>query len=228
MNKHTLRGLALCGLLSFGLQNPVAAQEGFLGFGGSKDTPSVTLATTEITMDVPTPVQGNDLALLLAQASGSGGLSELKQQSAQKFSNYLRQELTTALGDFFADEDVPVVKQGGFLNLFNFAHVSISKQLNDLKSSGDYELERGTLKLSGEFRYRLDNLAGTSLREQRIDLADLRVRENYKVKTPHGDGEIEDTTDAAIEEALAEMVERIIDRIEDQLEADELRRLAAI
>ena len=228
MKNHKLRELGLCCLLSLGLHSAATAQEGFLGFGDGKDAPSVTLATTEITMDVPTPVQGNDLALLLAQASGSGGLSELKQQSAQKFSNYLRQELTTALEDFFADEKVPLVKQGGFLSLFNFAHVSISKQLNDLKNASNYELERGTLKLSGDFHYRLENLAGSSLREQRIDLADLRVRENYKVKTPHGEGEAEDTTDAAIEDALSEMVERIIDRIEDQLEADELRRLAAL
>lgn len=228
MNNHKLRGLALCGLLSFGLHNPVTAQEGFLGFGGSQDTPSISLAATQITMDVPTPVQGNDLAFLLAQAGGGGGLTELKQQAAQKFSAFLREELHRALRDYFADEKVPLVEQGGYLTLHNFAKVSVSKQLNDLKTSSNYELERGTLKLSGEFHYRLDNLAGNTLREQRIDLADLRVRESYKVKTPHGDGELEDTTDAAIEEALAEMVERIIDRIEDQLEADELRQLAAI
>ncbi|WP_323846203.1 hypothetical protein [Microbulbifer magnicolonia] len=228
MNHLPLNRLLRIGLLYLCVHSDAFAQGGFLGIGGSEQTPSLTLAPAKIAVDVPTPVQGNNLALLLAQAGSGNSLSALKEEAAQKFSAQLRRELHSALEKFFADEEVPLAQQGGQLLLHSAVDISISKQLRDLKNAEKYELERGTLELSGDFHYRLESAAGANLRERRIDIADLRVREKYQVKTPHGGGEAEDSTDQAIEAALVEMVRRLVDRIEDQLEAEQLRELAAL
>lgn len=224
----SMNRLMQIGLMLLCVNSAALAQDGFFGIGGDKHTPSVTLAPAEIAVDVPTPVQGNNLALLLAQAGSGNGLSALKEEAAQKFSMRLQRELHTRLEEFFADEEVPLVRQDGMLTLYSYVDASVSKQLSDLKNSGKYELERGTVTLSGDFHYQLQNAAGSTVREQRVDIAELRVKEKYRVKTPLGGGEVEDTTDAAIEEALVEMVERILDRIEDELEPEQLRALAAL
>ncbi|MFC6633788.1 hypothetical protein [Microbulbifer taiwanensis] len=216
------------GLLFLCFNSSASAQGGFLGIGGDEQTPSLTLAPAQIAVDVPTPVHGNNLALLLAQAGSGNSLSALKEKAAQKFSDQLRRELHRRLEEFFADEEVPLLREGGLLTLHSFVDITVSKQLSDLKNSDRYELERGSLGLAGEFRYQLQNAAGQPLRERRIDIGELRVRENYRVKTPHDGGEVEDSTDEAITEALAEVVKRLQDRIEDQLEADTLRELAAL
>lgn len=223
-----VRRLIQVGLLFLCLNSSALAQGGFLGFGGDEKPPSLTLAPAEIAVDVPTPVQGNDLALLLAQAGSGNSLSALKEEAARKFSAHLQREWHDRLQEFFVDEGVPLVQRDGFLTLHSFLDISVSKQLTDLKSSGSFEVERGTLELSGDFHYQLKNPAGAVLQDQRLDIADLRVREKYQVKTSLAGGGIEDSTDVAIERALAEMVQRLLDRIEDQLEADQLRELAAL
>ena len=194
--------------------------------GGDKTNPSLVLAPAKIVLDVPTPVKGNNLILLLAQGDSGNSLSALKEKATRKFIAQLRSEWNDRLQEFFVDEEVPLVQQNGFLTLHSFLDISVSAQLTSLKSYGSFELERGILELSGDFHYQLENRAGGTLREQRIDIADLRVREKYKVKTPQSGGEAEDTTDAAIERALAAVVLRLLDHIEDQLEADQLRELA--
>lgn len=228
MHYPPLNRLMQVGLLTLCVNSAALAQGGFLGIGGDKQIPSVTLAPAEVAVDVPTPVQGNNLALLLAQAGSGNGLSALKEEAGRQFSIRLQRELHGQLEELLADEGVPLVQQNGQLTLYSFFDVSVSKQLSDLKNSGKYELERGTLTLSGDFHYRLQNAAGTTAHEQRIDIAELRVKEKYRVKTPLGGGEVDDTTDAAIEEALVEMVERVLDRIEDELEPEQLRALAAL
>lgn len=226
MNKLSIPSRLASGLLFLIFSCSVSAEGGFLGFGGDEaETPSLTLVPAEIALDVPTPVQGEDLALLLAQAGSDNGLSAMKEKAARKFTARLQRELYVQLQAFFTDEEVPIVQQDGYLTLHNFLDISVGKKLNALKNTGGRQLERGTVELGGDYHYRLENPAGKPLREGRIDIAELRVREKYRVS--RSDGEVEDNTDAAIDEALAEMVERLLDRIEDDLEADELRALAA-
>lgn len=226
MNKLSIRSRLSSGLLFLIFSCGVHAQGGFLGFGGDeREPPSLALVPAEIALDVPTPVQGDDLALLLAQAGSGNGLSALKEKAARKFSARLQRELYRQLQEFFTDEGVPLVQQDGYLTLRNFLDISVGKKLNDLKNTGGRQLERGTVELSGDYHYRLENPAGKPVREGRIDIAELGVAEKYRVS--RSGGEVEDNTDAAIDEALAEMVERLLDRIEDDLEADELRALAA-
>ncbi|GAA5524691.1 hypothetical protein Maes01_01248 [Microbulbifer aestuariivivens] len=203
---------------------PLTAQQGL--FGDDQPPPSVTLASTDIRLDVPTPTTGNDFAALLAQAS-SGGLSEMKQEAAERFSNHLRQAMQERLRQYLRDEEVPLVEQGGQLTLHTQFDAGISKQLTELKSSDRYETERGTLLIGGGFLYRLSSADGKSLREERIDLGELRLQPRYKVRTDLRSGEVEDSTDEAIEESLEKMAERLLDRIEDQLEADALRQFSA-
>ena len=199
-----------------------------LTFGDDAQTPSLTLAPAEVALDVPMPAQGNDLARLLAQSGSGNSLSKLKEESERKFSLQLQSEVYNQLRKYFADEEVPLVHSDGYLTLRSFFDISASKQLNELKNSGDVEIERGTLELSGDFHYQLLDSRGRALRERRIDIADLRVHEKYRIKTPHDGSNGEDTTEVAMAEALSEMVERLLDRIEDDLEADELRELATL
>lgn len=226
MNKLSIRSRLASGLLLLVVSCGVSAQGGFLGIGGDTATPSLALVPAEIALNMPTPVQGDDLAKLLAQAGSGNSLSALKEKAARKFTARLQRELYVELQAFFTDEEVPVVQQEGYLTLHNFLDISVGKKLNDLKNIGDRQVERGFLELSGDYHYRLDSQAGQPLRERRIDIAELGVREEYRVS--RSGGKTEDNTDAAIEEALTEMVERLLDRIEDDLEADELRELAAL
>lgn len=220
--KHTLNSLALSGLLAF--TSPTWAQG---WFGSNAAPPSLTLAPAEIAINIPTPVQGRDLELLLSRAGGGKSLTELKTRAVHKFSELLRKELDTELREYFDSEEVPVVPQGGFLTLHNSLDIAVGRQLNDMETTADYELERGTLTLSGTFHYRLENNSGEALRERRLDIAELQVQEKYQVKTPLDGGEAENSTDQATEQALSKLVGQLLERIEDDLEADELRDMAA-
>lgn len=226
MNIRRIRSRLAAGLLFLIASCGASAEGGFLGFGDDGETPSLALVPAEIALDVPTPVQGDDLDLLLAQAGSGHGLSALKEKAAREFTAHLQRELYVQLQAFFTDEEVPVVQQEGYLTLHNFLDISAGKKLNDLKNSGGHQVERGILELAGDYHYRLENSAGEPLRERRIDIAELGVKKRYRVS--RSGGEVEDTTGEAIEMALTEMVERLLDRIEDDLEADELRELARL
>lgn len=229
VNHQSICRQIMAGLLLLYINSAAHALDGFLGMGGeAEETPSLTLTPAEITLHAPTPVQANALALLLAQADGGNSLSERKEKAEQKFAAYLNQVLEAGLQEYFADEEVPLVPQEGALRLHNYLDVSVGKQMTDLKSYDDYELERGILKVAGSFHYRLEDSSGKPLREQRINIADLKVQGKYRLKTSHINTESEDTTDAGIERALSEMVGRLLHRIEDDLEADELRKMAAL
>lgn len=215
--RRTTRGLALAGLLIFSFASAVQSQE---------QKPSLSISPPEIALDIPMPVQGGDLALLLAQASQGNSLSQLKEAAVLRYKQHLERELTQQLREFFTDEEIPLVEQRGLLSLRNTLDLTVVKHFNDLQSKGDYELERGTVELSGSFRYRLEHFSGSAVREQQVDIADLKIREKYRVLTPKDGGETENTTGQAIERALSEMVEELLERIEDDLEADELQSFA--
>lgn len=212
---------AMVGLL---LAAPGLAQ----GLFGGNDTPppNITLAHTEIAAEIPTPLQGNDFDALLAQATSSEGLSATRDQAIQLFSERLRYKLDTALREFFADEEVPLITSNDSLTLHNSIDISVAKQLSGLKNSGNYEVERGNLSASGDYHFRLNAPSGHVLKEKRLDIADLRLRGKYQIKTPLGSGESEDNTDEQLQKMVDMLVERIVDRIEDDLEADSLRELS--
>ncbi|WP_308364731.1 MULTISPECIES: hypothetical protein [unclassified Microbulbifer] len=222
LKKRTLKSLALSSLLAF--TSPTWAQG---WFGGDAPPPSLTLAPAEIAINIPLPVQGRDLERLLSRAGGSKSLTELKARAVRKFSEVLRKELDAKLREHFDGEEIPLVQEGGLLTLHNFLDIAVGRQLNDMETTADYELERGTLTLSGTFHYRLENNSGEALGERRLDIAELRVQEKYQVKTPLDGGEAENTADQATEQALMKLVGQLLERIVDDLEADELRDMAA-
>ncbi len=213
----TTRGLALAGLLIF--SSASAAQ-------GEEQKPSLTILPPEITMDIPMPVQGGDLALLLAQASQGNSLSQLKEAAVLRYKQHLERELTQQLREFFTDEEIPLVERQGLLSLRNTLDITVVKHFSSLQSKKDHELEKGTVELSGDYHYRLEHISGSAMREQQVNISELKIREKYRVVTPNDGSEIENTTDRAIEQALSELVEQLLERIEDDLEADELESFA--
>lgn len=217
MKRIKVRGLLPAGLLLLCI---------FSAHAEDKPTPSLTLAPAEIALDVPMPVNSGNLALLLAQAGQGGSLSALKDEALREYKLHLRRTLAEQLQEHFADEEIPLLDRAADFNLHNYLDITVIKHLSDLQSKGKYDLERGTVELTGDFHYRLQNTAGIAVREQRIDLSELRIREKYLVKTPRDGGESEDDTEAAIKRALAQMVEELIERIEDNLQADALRAFA--
>ncbi|WP_346838202.1 hypothetical protein [Microbulbifer sp. SAOS-129_SWC] len=223
MNERPLRSGLAAGLLFLFAQT---ASAGMFGLGGDEKNPSITLTPAEIALDVPMPVQGEDLSKLLAQTGSGNGLSALKEKAARKFTAELQRRLHTQLQARFTDEHVPLVQQGGNLMLRNFLDINVSKQLNNMQNSGGKQVEKGYVTLSGSFHLRLDNPTGTPLREQSVDIADLHVREKYQIERIAGSVG-KDTTDDAISRALQEMVEELLDRTEDQLDADALRDLVS-
>jgi len=226
MMRISAHALALAVPLIFSFSSAASGQEGgFLGLGGESRNPSLHIAPAEIELDVPMPVNSTSLALLLAQAGKGGNLSSMKDAALDKYRQHLQSELQAQLRDFFAGEEIPLVEREGLLSLQNRLQVKVVKHFSDLQTKGGYDLERGAVALSGSFHYRLGNFAGDTLREESLDIAKLKVRRKYLVKTPKGGGAAEDTTEEAIKLALSEMVERILDEIEDDLEADELRDL---
>ncbi|WP_226703402.1 hypothetical protein [Microbulbifer elongatus] len=221
MNRHIKHTLALIGLL---LATPGWAQ----GLFGGSDTPAphITLAHTEITAEIPTPLEGNDFDALLAQATSDEGLSATREKAISAFSDQLRAKLNFALREFFTDEDVPLITDNSSLTLHNSIDISVVKQLSGLKNSGSYEVERGNLTASGSYGFRLNAPDGRVLKEQRLDIAELRLKGKYQIKTPLGNGEAEDNTNEQLQKMVDQLVVRIIDRVEDDLEADSLRELS--
>ncbi len=203
------------------LAAPVAAQ-GFFG-GDETPLPHITLAQAEIVMDVP--MHGNDLEALLAQAAAGKSLSAAKEKTEAHFIAQLRTELETRLREFLTDEEVPLITDNQSLTLHSAVDLTIAKELNDIRSSGDYELERGRLTASGDYHLRLKSPSGRVLREKRVDIADLRLRQGYQIKTPNDGRPSEDNTNEQLQTLMAELAERLLDRIEDDLEADSLREL---
>lgn len=224
MRKSTFRQLALAGLVTFGLSAQTAAQI----WGGDEHTPSLVIAPTDIEIDVPMPVSSGNLQLLLAQATSGGGLAELKQQAVRNYTQHLHSELARELYEYLDDEEVPLVEKDGVLSLQNAIELKVIKHLSAMKPKGDHDLEQGKVALNGEFRYTLKNRNGTALREQRIDINELDIQEKYLVRTYHDGRASDDNTEEAIKKALSELVEELVEAMEDNLEADELREMAAL
>lgn len=220
--RSTAGGLIVAGLMTFSCA--AAAQSGFLGDG---QTPTLHVTSADIAMDVPMPVSGANLSLLLADAGSGSSLSELKEAALQKYRRHLQGELSLQLNTFFADEEVPLVAREGQLTLQNRLDIKVIKHFSNLQRDGDYDLERGTVQLEGHFYYRLRDLSGRTLRERNLDIASLDVREAYRVRTSRSGETAEDNTEEAIKRALAAMVEEILDRIDGELDAGELEDLAA-
>lgn len=225
MKTTKIRSLALAGLLS-SISLSSAAQSGF--WGGDESTPSLTITPADVKIDVPMPVSSGNLELMLARAANGDGLADLKQQAVRKHTQYLYSALARELHELLEDEEVPLVKEQGMLNLHNSLDLRVIKHLSAMKQRGDYDLEQGNISLSGEFRFVLSNRAGTALREQRIGIDDLKVSTRYRVKTAHDGSAPEDNTEEAINRALAEMAEEIVEQMEDFLEADQLREIATL
>ncbi|WP_105102520.1 hypothetical protein [Microbulbifer pacificus] len=216
--------LVLCTLMA--LATSPAVGQGLFG-GEAGPLPQIALARTEIAADIPTPLQGNDMEALLAQATSGQGLTAARDAATRAFSDQLRDKLDTALRAFFIDEQVPLGAGNGALALHNFIDISVVKQLNGLKNSGRFELERGNLSASGDYHFRLQAPDGRILKERRVDIADLRIKGNYQIKTYNNGQDAEDTTPAELDKLLDILVVRILDRIEDDLEADSLREMTS-
>jgi len=205
---------------------PQVSAQGFFGIGGEESpVPQITLARAEITVDVPTPMQGNDFDALLAQATSGKGISAAKERAIKHHSEQLRTALDGRLREFFADEEVPLIASNQSLTLHSFIDVSVVKQLSGLKNSGNYELERGNLTAGGDFHFRIQDPNGRVLKERQIDIADLRLQEKYQVKTPLDGSGSEDNTEQQLDKIMRQLVERIMGQIDDDLEADSLREL---
>ena len=224
MRTIKLRRLAISGLLGIGVSVQAAAQF----WSGDEHTPSLVVTPTNIQIDVPMPVSSGNLQLMLAQATSGGGLAELKQQAVRTYTQHLQSELARELYEHLDDEEVPVVEKNGVLSLQNTIDLKVIKHLSAMKPKGDYDLEQGKVGLSGEFSYTLKNRSGTALREQRVNIDDLNIREKYLVRTYHDGRASEDNTEEAIKEALSELVEELMEAMEENLEADQLREMAAL
>ncbi|AMX03880.1 hypothetical protein [Microbulbifer thermotolerans] len=226
MMRITARALALVGLLIFSFSTSAAAQGGLLSFGGDSRNPSLTIAPSEIQIDMPLPpMDSADLALLLAQAGKGGGLASMKEAAVRKYRQYLEGELDSRLRAFFVGEEVPLVDKGGQLSLHSALDLAVIKHFNNLQSESGYDLERGTVELEGSVHYRVKDHSGRQLLEETLDIKRLKIREKYQVRTPKNGGAVEDTTEQAIKQALSRMAKELVDKMEDELEADELRDL---
>lgn len=224
MRTHGIRRLVAAGIVSLALSTNTNAQNSF--WGGDDHTPSLAIVPTEIQLDVPMPV--GDMQLMLALASNGGGLADLKQDAIRNYTQHIHSEMARVLYEYLDDEKVPLVAENGLLQLQNNLNLKVIKHLSAMKPRGDHDLEQGTVTLQGEFRYILSNRSGTALREQRITIGDMNINEKYQVRTYHDNRASEDSTEAAIKQALTEMVEELVEAMEDNLEADELRDMAAL
>lgn len=226
MRTSTLRRLALAGLLSISFTAHTQAQSGFWGSG--EHTPSLVIAPAQIQIDVPMPVSSGNLELMLAQAGSGGGLADLKQQAIRTYTQHLHSELARELYEYLDDEEVPLVQENGVLNLHNTLNLRVIKHLAGMKPKGDYDLEQGNVAIKGEFRYALSNRNGAPLREQQISIDDMKISRKYLTRIYHDGRESDDNTEEAIKKALSEMVERLVESMEENLEADQLREMAAL
>ncbi|WP_346838203.1 hypothetical protein [Microbulbifer sp. SAOS-129_SWC] len=223
MTKFLPRRLALAGLLTLSMTGAAHAAL----FGDDAPIPTLDIAPPKIEMDVPMPVSGTDLKSLLSAIGKNHSLSQIKDAAIQNYRSYLQQELDTRLRAHFVDQQVPLVSREGMLSLHDQMKLKVIKNFSDLESGADYDLERGTVKIDGHFRYQLYNAAGSAVAAREVDLSGLHISEEYEMKSPRNGGAAKNTTESAIKLALSKMVDGIIDKIEDDLEADELRDLAA-
>ncbi|WP_288131948.1 hypothetical protein [Microbulbifer sp.] len=214
------------GVLCLSLQPLSALAQGF--WGGDESAPSLNIAATEITLDIPVSISTTNLQLLLAQASNGGGLSEIKQQAVRKYTQHLHSELARELEAHFDDEDIPLVQDDGILELGNSLDIKVIKHLVRMQSKGGYDIEEGVVVIAGEFRYQLSNRAGNNLREHHIDVDELEISSKYRIRTRRNSGDSDDNTGEAIERALSALVEELMDAMEDNLEADQLRAMAEL
>lgn len=187
--------------------------------------PSLRIAPAEIALDIPLPVSG-DLELLLAQAGQGLSLSALKEEALQRYRAHLQRELALQLHRFFEREQVPLVDYNPALALHQTLEITVTKHLNRMQSRRGFDLERGSVELRGEFRYQLRSVSGGALREEQIDITQLRLREPYEVKTPKDGGPVEDDTPEAIERTLSQLAVLLLERMEQNLRADQLSLLA--
>lgn len=226
LKSHNLRRyLTTFGLLlSAAILHTTANAQGLFG-GSDEPIPHLTLARTEVAAEVPTPLVGNDFESMLAQATNGGTLTAAKETANREFANYLRTRLDGALRELLAEEDIPLYTDNNSLILYNFIDISVVKRLNGLKNSGDYEIERGGLSASGDYHLRLQAPGERLLLERRIDIADLRLKGKYRIKTSLRGETGEDNTTEELQQMADQLVKRVIDRIEDDLEADALRAL---
>ncbi|SHF29451.1 hypothetical protein SAMN04487965_1859 [Microbulbifer donghaiensis] len=225
MTRITKRGLALTGLLLFSTTPAALAQGGFLGFGGDDQNPSLRIRPAEIAIDVPMPVNSASLAMLLAQAGEGGNLSSMKDAALRKYRTYLEIALNAQLQAFFVEEEIPLVDREGLLSLHNQLNVKVVKHFSTLQSTDGVDLESGTIEVGGEFHYALRSFNDRLLRERKLDIAKMKIHQEYRVKSSGNGSATEDNTEEAIKLALSKLVEEILDEIEDDLEADELRDL---
>ena len=228
MRTSKLRRLVFTGLLGIGMGIGTSAQALAQLWGSDEHTPSLVIVPASIQIDVPMPVSSGNLQLMLAQATSGGGLAELKQQAVRNYTQHLHSELARELYEYLDDEEVPVVESQGVLSLENALDLKVIKHLSAMKPKGEYDIEQGKVALSGEFRYTLKNRGGTALREQRVNVDDLDIQEKYLVRTYHDGRPGEDDTEEAIKKALSELVEELVEAMEDNLEADQLRDMAAL
>lgn len=224
MRTPKLSWLALAGLLGIGVSAQAVAQF----WGSDEHTPSLVIAPTNIQIDVPMPMPSGDLQLMFAQATSGGGLTALKQQAVRNYTQHLHSELARELDEYLDDEEVPLVEKDGVLSLQNNLEITVIKHLSAMKPKGDYDIERGNVALTGEFRYTLKNRSGIALREQYISIDDLKIREDYLVRTYHDGRAGDDDTEEAIKKALSELIEELVESMEDNLEADQLREMASL
>ncbi|MCK7597973.1 hypothetical protein M0G74_11880 [Microbulbifer sp. CAU 1566] len=223
MNSQTKRSAVLFGLMCAAVLFAAPAYtQNLFGGGNKKPLPHITLAHAEIAADIPTPLQGNDFDALLAQATAGSSVSAAKETAIREFTEQLRRKLDARLREFFADEEVPLITDNHSLTLHNFVDISVVKQLSGLKNRGDYEVERGNLSATGDYHFRLQDPSGRVLKEKRVDIAELRLKGKYEIKTSLSGGDNEDNTGEELEQMLNQLVERILDRIEGDLEADSL------
>ena len=196
-------------------------------FGDDVQTPTLQIAPVEIAIDVPMPVTSANLSVLLAQAGGAQDLRAIKDAALQKYRRHLEETLNARLNAYFTDEEVPLVDREGILTLHNHLNVKAVKHFNDLESTAGYELERGTVELSGSFDYQLEDQAGNVVQQQNLDITKMHISADYQVKTPRSGGQGEDTTEVAIKQALTTMVDKVLRRIDGDLEAGDLRDFVA-
>ncbi|SDK40357.1 hypothetical protein [Microbulbifer yueqingensis] len=208
--------------LLFGFATTGHAQGGWFG-GDDEYRPSLLLQPSEITFAGPTPMDGQNLQLLLSLPNGLG---ELQRQASAQFEAHLQNEIQAHLTELFNDEEIPLVENSGELVLDSAVEISIRQQIREVKKFDRYDSERGSLKVYGKFRYTLRDRQGAMLDQQQVDLEKLGVERRYLTRTPRDGGMVEDSTGPAVEKVLSDLVDEIIDVVEDRLEAGKLQQLA--
>ncbi|WP_237059709.1 hypothetical protein [Microbulbifer sediminum] len=221
---NTCKFILITALLScLAFQAQAQPRGGWFGGGEEAPLPSLRIQHSEISLDGPTPMDGQSLQLLLSLPNGLG---QLKQAAVERFSTHLQTELQSRFTEMLTDEDIPVVQQDSDLVLDSTVDVAIRQQIRDVMKSKRHDTEKGSLKVYGTFRYTLRDRQGALLDEQLLDLESLEVERRYVTRTPRDGGAVEDSTGPAVERALTDLVEEIVDQIEDRFESDTLQELA--